>query len=137
MSELYEIPEFTGYYADRQGNIYTTLKQGCRDRYDLTKRIAPIKLKYRPTRKGYARVCMRRDEATKREDVYVHRIIATMFVSNPLNYDTVNHINSNRLDNRAENLEWRTLEDNVKHAMKFGNLGRDSKGRFINKRVNV
>ena len=25
--ELFEIPDFTGYYADKLGNIYTTLKK--------------------------------------------------------------------------------------------------------------
>ncbi|MCF0126856.1 MAG: HNH endonuclease [Clostridia bacterium] len=131
--EIFEIPDFAGYYADKQGNIYTTLKKGCRDRFDLSKRTEPVKLKYRLTRKGYARVYMRRVSTNAREDVYVHRIIASIFIDNPNNYETVNHINSDRTDNRVENLEWLTIEDNLKHAMEFGSLGRDEFGRFVNK----
>ena len=44
---LIEIPDFAGYFADENGNIYTTLKQGCRDRYDLSKRIKPTILNVR------------------------------------------------------------------------------------------
>ena len=131
--ELFEIPDFAGYYADKLGNIYTTLKQGCRDRYDLSKRIEPVKLNYRFTRKGYARVYMRRESTNSREDVYVHRIIAEMFIPNPNNLETVNHKNCKRDDNRVENLEWMTLKDNLKHAMEVGSLGRDELGRFVNK----
>ena len=133
MNKLYEIPDFTGYYADKEGNIYSTLKQGCRDRYDLSKRIEPVKMNYRLTKKGYARVYMRRESTNKREDLYVHRIIAELFIDNPNNFETVNHKNCDRTDNRVENLEWLTLEDNLKHAMKVGSLGRDELGRFINK----
>ena len=38
---LKEIPDFDGYFADENGNIYTTLKKGCRDRFDLSKRVNP------------------------------------------------------------------------------------------------
>ena len=133
MNKLYEIPDFAGYYADREGNIYSTLKQGCRDRYDLSKRIEPFKMNYRLTKKGYARVYMRRESTNKREDLYVHRIIAKLFIDNPNNFETVNHKNCNRTDNRVENLEWLTIEDNLRHAMEVGSLGRDEiSGRFIN-----
>ncbi len=135
--EIFEIPDFVGYYADREGNIYTTLKRGCRDRYDLSKRIEPTKLNYRFTQKGYARVYMRRVSTGEREDVYVHRIIASMFIENPQNLETVNHKNCIRFDNRVDNLEWITLEGNLKHAMEVGSLGRDELGRFVRVSANV
>lgn len=42
----------------------------------------------------------------------VHRIVATAFIPNPEGCETVNHINGDRRDNRAENLEWCTREQN-------------------------
>jgi hypothetical protein len=36
----------------------------------------------------------------------VHRIVAEAFIENVNNFSEVHHINSNRKDNRAENLEW-------------------------------
>lgn len=128
-----EIPDFAGYYADEKGFIYTTLQKGCRNRYDLSKRIPPKVLNIRKTNKDYGRVCMRRESTNSREDVYIHRIIAELFIPNPSNLPEVNHIDGNRLNNNVDNLEWVDRIDNMKHAMEHGKLGRDIDGKFVNK----
>lgn len=47
----------------------------------------------------------------------ISRLVALAFVPNPNNYGEVNHINEDKHDNRAQNLEWCTREYNVR----FGN----------------
>ena len=42
----------------------------------------------------------------------VHRIVATAFIPNPDNLETVNHIDGDRRNNQASNLEWCTMEEN-------------------------
>ena len=61
----------------------------------------------------------------------VHRLVAEAFIPNPEGKEHVNHINSWRDDNRAENLEWTTAGENQLHAYTFGH--RESrKGTEIN-----
>ena len=131
---LKDIPDFTGYKADEYGNIYSMIPQGCRNRFDKTKWLGtPKKLNYRVTPNGYCRVYMRRDSTDKREDVYVHRIIASLFVPNPNNSEEVNHKDCNTQNNYYTNLEWVTRIENLHYAVEYGHMKRNSKGQFCQK----
>lgn len=59
----------------------------------------------------------------------VHRIVCSAFHSNPHNLPQVNHINMNKIDNRAENLEWCSRSYNIKHS--FENGGREHNKKML------
>ena len=71
-----------------------------------TKKLLSLKKKIR----GYVYVHLHQDGKSK--VVTVHRLIASAFIPNPNNLETVNHINYIKDDNRVENLEWMSYSEN-------------------------
>ncbi|WP_202980718.1 HNH endonuclease [Alteromonas sp. RKMC-009] len=67
---------------------------------------------------GYQAVKLSKDG--KKKSFLVHRLIATAFVPNPENKPVVNHIDGNKLNNAASNLEWVTTAENLQHARDTG-----------------
>ena len=47
----------------------------------------------------------------------VHRIVAETFIGNPDGYPVVNHKDGNRLNNHADNLEWRKAKYSRPHGI--------------------
>ena len=72
------------------------------------------KVKPQPNGKGYLRVQI----AGKRR--FVHRLVAEKYVPNPNNYPQVNHIDGDKRNNKASNLEWVSNMQNRQHAIKNG-----------------
>ena len=72
--------------------------------------------------KGYLRIRLRYGDVDKygAATYKVHRLVAENFVPNPLKKPQVNHINGDKMDNRAENLEWVTNAENIRHAIETG-----------------
>ena len=102
MSEMREIPGFSGYHCDRAGNIYTTRKGR-----DFHKMAAVT------DRHGYLFLHISPTPGAKRKNVFVHQLVARTWVCEPAAGQQVNHRNACRTDNRAENLEWISARDNV------------------------
>lgn len=110
-----EIPEGAiefqkDYFVCQDGSFYSIA---------FKKMTGIIKLHPRKNQKGYLRIDV------YGESCYVHRIVAKCFVNNPNGYVEVNHINCNKGDNGASNLEWCTHKQNQKHAFSQGRITKD------------
>ena len=56
----------------------------------------------------------------KSKSIAIHRLVAQHFIPNPDNLPEVNHIDTNRKNNRVDNLEWCTHQENVAHSAQKG-----------------
>ena len=91
------------------------------DDYEITqdgeifnKRWGGRKVKPQPNGKGYLRISI------GGKLMFVHRLVAEKYVPNPENKPQVNHKDGNKLNNRADNLEWVSNQENRDHAVKNG-----------------
>lgn len=69
---------------------------------------------------GYYRFYVQNRKSDKKVKPYVHRLVASLFIENPNGYTYVNHLDGNKLNNSADNLEWCSQKRNVQHAFKMG-----------------
>ena len=69
-------------------------------------------------RVGYLQVSLWRNN--KDTHCYVHRLVATHFIPNPLGLAEVNHIDGDRTNNHVSNLEWVDRSGNIRHAIRTG-----------------
>jgi hypothetical protein len=102
MEEWRDIPGLDGYQASNCGRI-RSFKRG-----------KPKLLRQSKDKKGYCRCFASGKGAT------VHRLVASAFIPNPENKPQVNHIDGNKSNNNAQNLEWATNAENQKHAVYHG-----------------
>jgi hypothetical protein len=100
-----QIPGFEGLYlVSNTGKIKSLRKWkrgGCPDEYILNPTVA---------NNGYYQVTLY--DGSSRKKFQVHRLVASAFVNNPNGYDFVNHIDEDKLNNLASNLEWCTTAYN-------------------------
>ena len=101
MQEVWkQMKEHSGYEVSNFGNI-KNIKTG---------RI----LKPSINNKGYLRFVVYINK--KQKCFYIHRVVANNFIENKNNYNEINHINENKLDNRVQNLEWCTTKYNCNYG---------------------
>ena len=87
------------YLVGDDGHLYRRLKSGY----------------YRSEKYGYQQVRGRFGTHTQ-HTVQLSRAVALAFLENPEGLTDVDHINNDKTDNRAENLQWLTHKDNL-HKM--------------------
>ena len=124
------IPGFIGYHVSKTGNVYSRYVRGSRGK--LSNDFTPLRPKKRPK---YHSVSLYRDgKSTK---IFVHRLVAMVYLSNPNNLPIVMHLDNNIYNNYYKNLKWGTQKENVHQSIRDGNnlisvVGKDNIHRKLN-----
>lgn len=107
MKEIWkDIPGYEGHY---QVSNLGRVKSNTHSNHKKTKILKNI------PRNGYLSVILCNEKSKK--NVFVHRLVAQCFVPNPENKPIVNHIDGNKSNSCADNLEWCTHKENTQHAI--------------------
>jgi hypothetical protein len=86
----------------------------------ITNKILKPTVNTQPNKKnGYVITFLLTKDGKTRKRIRIHRIIAELFVENPdeENFKVINHIDGNKLNNKADNLEWTNHYHNIRHAI--------------------
>ena len=113
------------YQVSNFGRVWSVLKQQYKSQ--------------RPNRDGYLRVTLVSKNGKMRAET-VHRLVALAFVDKPDGCTVVNHIDSDRQNNYAGNLEWTTVQGNTKHRYDYGHVSEAQKkateaAKYINTKI--
>jgi hypothetical protein len=71
----------------------------------------------------------------KAKGFYLHRIVADHFIPNPENLPEVNHIDGDCYNNRADNLEWISKLDNMRHAVSNNLIQRHKRAVIVTEKA--
>jgi len=88
----------------------TVIKKNGRKQHRKERILKPL-----ADRNGYLQVVLYNGYG-KRKISLVHRLVCKVFHENPENKPCVNHIDENKANNTASNLEWCTYEENLSHG---------------------
>ena len=77
---------------------------------------------------GYAHVGLYKKGHKTQKWLLIHRLLGLLFIPNPQNKPTVDHINRNSLDNRLINLRWATMKEQCDNQTKQKNNTSGVKG---------
>lgn len=97
------IKGYEDYYITTNGDVYS-------------KRKKETYIKLKPgIYKGYQYVYLVNDAGPKK--MLIHRLVAEAFITNANKLPYIDHINTNRSDNRVENLRWCTAKQNCNNVL--------------------
>lgn len=124
------IPNYPEYSITTDGKVVSHKKPGGKGKGKVLDYSYKRELKPQLNRKGYLQIIL--EQNTERvKNSSIHRLVAETYIPNPNNYDTVNHINQDKTDNRVENLEWMSNADNVEYSQAKARLIQTPTGEII------
>lgn len=129
MAEWRNVKGYEGLYlVSNEGDVYSLPKGKAKTgRY--------LKFGKRGRENKYNFVILSKDGIEKKHSV--HRIVAEAFLDNPNNLPEVNHIDEDRFNNRADNLEWCDRQYNMEYSKNKAVLQFDKEGNYIAKHKSV
>lgn len=107
-----DIPGFEGYYQSSNTGRFRSLDRMVKGSYGSMQPKKGRILEQPLDKDGYPVVCLTKD-GKRAKSQQAHIFVALTWVPNPLNLPQVNHIDENKTNNNAANLEWCDCKYNI------------------------
>lgn len=104
LENVYGLEQFSNYEMNQSGDLRNTMT-GKILKEDVSSR--------------YSRYILRKGSASK--NITKHRIMAELWIYNPLDLPLIDHIDNNTHNNTIDNLRWCTHEENNRNRSKHHN----------------
>jgi len=119
MKEIWiDIEGWEGYQVSNLGNVRSLDREVVRSDGMVLHLKGKLLAQNNNTR-GYPHVSLSKSRKIKSK-IRTHRLVGLHFLDNPNNYSEINHIDGNKENNRADNLEWCTRSHNMQHCWDNG-----------------
>lgn len=135
----YETQEYK-IYTCKNGRQYEVYKNGrifalpflYTDTYGRTRNFEKREVFPSKTRTGYFEINIGGRDC---ERWLLHRLVAYVWLDNSNNYTTIDHLDGNKANNCVENLEWVSLEENIKREWENGLVEFDLQKAYKNWKI--
>lgn len=126
-----DIKEFEGLYqVSNMGHVRSLDRTDKKGQFRFGRVLAD-----KHNNRGYHTIALSRDGTTKYR--LIHRLVAMAFLDNPNKLPEVNHIDEDKANNAASNLEWCTSEYNLNYGTRKARIaesaGYKHKTNYYNK----
>ena len=121
--EWRDIKGYEGFYQVSNMGRVKSLERTVAGRNGSKRTIRGRILKPRSERNGYLQVALCNGSG-KIKAFKVHRLVCEAFLENPENKPCVNHIDENKTNNTASNLEWCTVSENINHGTRNARIAK-------------
>lgn len=101
-----DIPNYPDYMVSKDGRVWNKKSGKFKTVHQL--------------QNGYLAATLTNE--TFKNNVLLHRILATTFLPNPDNLPVVQHLDDDKLNNNLDNLKWSTQKENMQTASKNGRM---------------
>ena len=114
MEEWKDIKNYEGLYqVSNEGRVKSLTYRKC---VNGIRTQSPANKMLKPSDNGNGYLIVGLTKEGKRQNHYVHRLVADAFIPNDKEMPEINHKDFNKKNNCVENLEWCTRIGNVKHS---------------------
>ena len=130
MKEIWRsVDGYEGYYQVSNNGKIRSVDRSIINSKGIKRKIRGSQLKLTPDKDGYLKTTLCKNN--KKENVFVHRVVASTFIDNEDTLPEVNHKDENKTNNTIKNLEWCTSQYNTNYGERNKKINKNRRKKVV------